>query len=145
MQTKRFHDIFESLDSQFWKHSQTIQYCCTFVSRICGWRKPNYLLLTIKFLNAIINSASKMAIRKTKYHFKRTDDTFGWDYVTHDHGIGRFGGLQKYKSKAKRPSNSFMPIILCMWVFIRSTKFQIYNGRWYTTKYTNWVRMRGKF
>jgi hypothetical protein len=25
----------------------------------------------------------KTAIRKAEYHFKRIDDTFGWDYVTH--------------------------------------------------------------
>jgi transcription-repair coupling factor (superfamily II helicase) len=41
-----------------------------------------------------------MAILKAKYYFKRTNDFISRDYVTHiDHGIGRFGGLQKFKSK----------------------------------------------
>jgi transcription-repair coupling factor (superfamily II helicase) len=52
-------------------------------------------------LNAIINSASKWLSEKTN-HSKRTTTLSVGDYVTHiDHGIGRFGGLQKYKSKAK--------------------------------------------
>jgi transcription-repair coupling factor (superfamily II helicase) len=38
----------------------------------------------------------KTAIRKTEYHFKELTTLSVGDYVTHiDHGIGRFGGLQK--------------------------------------------------
>jgi transcription-repair coupling factor (superfamily II helicase) len=46
---------------------------------------------TIKFLNAIINSASKMAIRKTKYHFKELTTLSVGIMLRIDHGIGRFG------------------------------------------------------
>jgi transcription-repair coupling factor (superfamily II helicase) len=49
-----------------------------------------------RFLNAIINSILKTAIRKTEYHLKELTTLSVGDYVTHiDHGIGRFGGLQK--------------------------------------------------
>jgi transcription-repair coupling factor (superfamily II helicase) len=38
----------------------------------------------------------KTAIRKTEYHLKELTTLSVGDYVTHiDHGIGRFGGLQK--------------------------------------------------
>jgi transcription-repair coupling factor (superfamily II helicase) len=43
----------------------------------------------------------KTAIRKTEYYFKRIDNVVV-DYVTHiDHGIGRFGGLQKIQVENK--------------------------------------------
>jgi transcription-repair coupling factor (superfamily II helicase) len=59
----------------------------------------------------------KTAIRKQNITLKELTTLSVGDYVTHiDHGIGRFGGLQKYKSKAKhkKPSSSFMPIMICM-------------------------------
>jgi transcription-repair coupling factor (superfamily II helicase) len=44
----------------------------------------------------------KTMLSKTKYHFKRIDNTVCWGYVTHiDHGIGRFGGLQKIQVENK--------------------------------------------
>jgi transcription-repair coupling factor (superfamily II helicase) len=47
------------------------------------------------FLSATINLALRIAIRKSKYYSKELT-TLAVGYVTHiDHGIGRFGGLQK--------------------------------------------------
>jgi transcription-repair coupling factor (superfamily II helicase) len=54
-----------------------------------------------QILNAIINSILK-AIRKTEYYFKELTTLSVGDYVTHiDHGIGRFGGYKKYRSRTK--------------------------------------------
>jgi transcription-repair coupling factor (superfamily II helicase) len=68
-----------------------------------------------KYLNVTINSASKRLFEKQNITLKELTTLSVGDYVTHDHGIGRFGGLQKKKSKAKHKklSSSFMPI-LCM-------------------------------
>jgi transcription-repair coupling factor (superfamily II helicase) len=43
-----------------------------------------------------------MAIKKQNITLKELTTLSVGDYVTHiDHGIGRFGGLQKFKSKTK--------------------------------------------
>jgi transcription-repair coupling factor (superfamily II helicase) len=48
------------------------------------------------FLSATINLALRIAIRKAKHYSKELTTLAVGDYVTHiDHGIGRFGGLQK--------------------------------------------------
>jgi transcription-repair coupling factor (superfamily II helicase) len=48
------------------------------------------------FLSATINLALRIAIRKSKNITLKELTTLAVDYVTHiDHGIGRFGGLQK--------------------------------------------------
>jgi transcription-repair coupling factor (superfamily II helicase) len=96
----RFHDIFESLEanSEIFA-SNTILLMPLYQGFVDEETK---LPATDQIFERYHKFSIKMAIRKNKY-FKRTDDTFGWDYVTHiDHGIGRFGGVaKKYKSKAK--------------------------------------------
>jgi transcription-repair coupling factor (superfamily II helicase) len=53
-----------------------------------------------RFLNAKFNI--KKLFEKTKYHFKELTTLSVGDYVTHiDHGIGRFGGLQKIQVENK--------------------------------------------
>jgi transcription-repair coupling factor (superfamily II helicase) len=55
-----------------------------------------------QILNAIINSILKQLFEKTEYHFKKLTTLSVGDYVTHiDHGIGRFGGLQKIQVENK--------------------------------------------
>jgi transcription-repair coupling factor (superfamily II helicase) len=75
------------------------------------------LLRITRFLNAIINSILKQLFEKQNITLKELTTLSVGDYVTHiDHGIGRFGGLQKIQveNKTQEAINWFMLImILC--------------------------------
>jgi transcription-repair coupling factor (superfamily II helicase) len=60
----------------------------------------NQLLRITRFLNAILKFNIKTAIQN-KYHFKRIDNVVRWRLCNIDHGIGRFGGLQKIQVENK--------------------------------------------
>jgi transcription-repair coupling factor (superfamily II helicase) len=53
-----------------------------------------------QILNAIINLILK-SYSKKQYYLKRIDNVVCWDYKHIDHGIGRFGGLQKIQVENK--------------------------------------------
>jgi hypothetical protein len=58
----------------------------------------------------------KTAIRKTEYHFKRTDNTFGWglcNILTTELDVLEGCKIQ-VEGKTQKPSSSFMPIMMCM-------------------------------
>jgi transcription-repair coupling factor (superfamily II helicase) len=48
----------------------------------------------------------KTAIRKTEYHFKRTDDTFGWDYATLITELDVLEGCKKIQVEGKTQNKS---------------------------------------
>ena len=56
-----------------------------------------------QFLNVITNSDSKMAMQKNKpVSLKEFNQLSVGDYVTHiDHGVGKFGGLQRIEVDGK--------------------------------------------
>jgi transcription-repair coupling factor (superfamily II helicase) len=88
----------------------------------------------------------KTAIRKTEYHFKRIDNTFGWDYVTTTGG--RFGGLQKIQVEGK--TQEAIKLVYAdndiVYVSIHSLhKISNTEKTERLPKFTNWGRMLGRF
>ncbi len=96
-----------------------------------------------KFLSDIINSASKTVIRKSKIlrlkNWPRFQWAIMWRILTTE--LGNLADCKKFRLKAKRrkPSSWCMLITtLCMWVFIRYTKFQNTTAKTeHRPKYTN--------
>jgi hypothetical protein len=70
-----------------------------------------------------------MAIRKTKYHFKRTHDTFGWDYVTLTTELDALGCKNTSRRQNTRSHKAFYADDI-VYVSIHSLhKISKYNGK----------------
>jgi hypothetical protein len=83
---------------------------------------------TIKFLNAIINSASKMAIQKNKISLKKTHDTFGWIIRTL---ITELDALVGCKNDQRGKTQEAIKLVYAdnVYVFIQLHKISKYNGK----------------
>jgi transcription-repair coupling factor (superfamily II helicase) len=104
-QTKRFHDIFESIDEE--NHQTNSQQYKTLVLSLSEGFIDEELQLACYTDHQIFERYHKFHLKnsytaKKSVTLKELNTLSIGDYVTHiDHGIGRFGGLQKIEVEGK--------------------------------------------
>jgi transcription-repair coupling factor (superfamily II helicase) len=105
MQAKRFHDIFLSLDEQ--NHENTNKQYETIVLPLFQGFIDEELQIACYTDHQIFERYHKFSIKngyakKQTITLKELNSLVVGDYVTHiDHGIGKFGGLQKIQVEGK--------------------------------------------
>lgn len=104
-QAKRFHDIFESLDAA--RHQHTASRYTTIVSPLYEGFIDSENKIACYTDHQIFERYHKFSIKngyskKQTITLKELNSLSVGDYVTHiDHGIGKFGGLQKIQVEGK--------------------------------------------
>lgn len=104
-QAKRFHDIFESLDEQ--EHEHFVKDYETVVLPLYQGFIDETLQIACYTDHQIFERYHKFSIKngyskKQNITLKELNSLSIGDYVTHiDHGIGKFGGLQKIQVEGK--------------------------------------------
>lgn len=98
-QAKRFHDIFESIDNQ--SHGHTLKHYETFVFPLYQGFIDHQRKIACYTDHQVFERYHKFNIKKSYLKkaglsLRELNTLSVGDYVTHiDHGIGKFGGLQK--------------------------------------------------